>query len=194
MLCWLPEQPLLCTLTYFGVSYCTVVFKDPPLSLRQTTLVIDSRLAWLLHPAICRIHKMRCPGNYVCRNILKAGIGKLIREADSCAVQMLSDPLSTAMKWKQVILTGNSCLWIICSIRRGADRGCGETQAEPSILVSLCCSMLSPPSQNTLIYLCVLFEGLSIGFYGVSEDKTWDSLLYCHLSHCLCGSLHSPWE
>lgn len=85
--------------------------------------VIDGHLACSVRLAICRFHKKRCWGNYVCHDILKAGMAKLIRMADSCSMQMLSDLLSMAIKWKWVILTANSCSLLICSIMR---RGCGR--------------------------------------------------------------------
>lgn len=42
---------------------------------RRAVAVIDGHLACSVHLSICRIHKKRCWGNYVCRDILKAGAG-----------------------------------------------------------------------------------------------------------------------
>lgn len=38
--------------------------------------VIDGHLACSVRLSICRIHKKRCCGNYVCHDILKAGTGE----------------------------------------------------------------------------------------------------------------------
>lgn len=42
----------------------------------RAVVVIDGHLACSVRLSICRIHKKRCWGNYVCHDILKAGTGE----------------------------------------------------------------------------------------------------------------------